>query len=153
MLPYFPTPYPDETIYSLIERYHRHIGNSFVAQTLLDLFGQSNLYISMDLPTNLNLLIQTISDSNITLDNLIYNHTLYNFYTAFMSKEMSNRIYQMMMLGTYVDVHNFIGIKSSSVKCNKFLRFCPLCLNDHFLVYGENTMGIKYLRIRTYQPK
>lgn len=40
MLTFFPTPYPDEILYSTFARYHMRSANSSIKDTLDDLFGK-----------------------------------------------------------------------------------------------------------------
>ena len=47
MLPYFPAPYPDELLYSLLARYHRHTCSVSPKGTLEDLFGSRNVRVGL----------------------------------------------------------------------------------------------------------
>ena len=44
MISYFPTPYENELLYSLIARYHYHSGHQSKRETLLKLFGHSRRF-------------------------------------------------------------------------------------------------------------
>ena len=54
MLGFFPTPYPDELLYSLIARYHLRSGSISPKITLSELFGSTSTIATIDLPANLN---------------------------------------------------------------------------------------------------
>ena len=89
MLSFFPIPYPDELFYSVLARYHIRSGNRSFQQTHTQLFKskakQSNLVY---LPNNLNYLANNLPiNSKQTVDNWRDNHTLYKFYTTFLSPQ------------------------------------------------------------------
>ena len=84
MLSFFPIPYKDEILYSVFARYHIRSGNTSFKSTINDLFGSTNITAVMDLPSNLNKLIENLPvGSKYTAEYLIYNHTLYPFYALF----------------------------------------------------------------------
>lgn len=135
MLTYSPKIYPNELLYSLIARYHHQSGNPHTTQTLKDIFNTTKVPLSIDLQINLNN-ISTVHNPNIHID-ILTNNTLYNFYTFFINKTKRNLIKDKMLKGTTVDVHNFIGIKSSSINKNKFIKYCPACNKESYDTYGE----------------
>ena len=58
MLGSFPTPYPDELLYSVVARYHIRSGNKSFRQTHEELFETVELQPDkIVLPNNLNFLI------------------------------------------------------------------------------------------------
>jgi hypothetical protein len=78
MVSFFPKPYPDEILYSVIARYHIRSGNTSPKVTLRELFNSQSTVATADLPCNLNSLIENLeSFSNHTVENLIYKNTLY----------------------------------------------------------------------------
>lgn len=85
MLTFFPTPYPDEILYSTFARYHMRSANSSIKDTLDDLFGKKTVMSTIDLPSHLYSLCNRISPthSSITPEKLLEKHTLYPFYSPF----------------------------------------------------------------------
>ncbi|MGF3105969.1 TniQ family protein [Rossellomorea sp. DUT-2] len=58
MLLWFPTPYPDELLYSVFARYHVRSGNTSPKITTEELFGTRSIRSVWDLPANLNILLR-----------------------------------------------------------------------------------------------
>jgi TniQ len=81
MLSFFPTPYPDEILYSVFARYHARSGNTKPDETLQELFNSRNTIVRADLPYNLAFLIKNLPLlSPHTAESLIQKHTLYPMY-------------------------------------------------------------------------
>ncbi|OQS31315.1 hypothetical protein B0T40_22655 [Chromobacterium haemolyticum] len=84
MLAYFPQIYPDELLYSVLARYHRHTGSTSPKQTLDDLFGDRHVIARPDLPGHLELLVQRIPASrDLSRVRVIMELTLYPYFLAF----------------------------------------------------------------------
>ncbi|MEQ2466710.1 TniQ family protein [Niallia sp. Sow4_A1] len=97
MIIQFPTPYPDELLYSVISRYHVRAGNVFWKHTLEDLFGKRTISASVFLPSGIGSLVQHLP-KNTTLNEQIFieKHTMYPFYTVFLPTEKAQSIYESM---------------------------------------------------------
>lgn len=140
MLSFFPILYPDELLYSALARYHIRSGNKSFRQTDLDLFGYSSQQLCrVTLTNNLNYLDKNLSFfSKLTFSELLQNHTLYPFYATFlmpqeawqlkdcMGKKLSGSIFEVAKVAT-----------NSTGDTNKFLKFCPVCLEKDTQEYGE----------------
>ncbi|WP_338028717.1 TniQ family protein [Gloeothece citriformis] len=50
MLRFFPNPYPDELLYSILARYHLRSGNNSPKITLKELFNDSNTIATKSIP-------------------------------------------------------------------------------------------------------
>jgi len=92
---YFPRPYPDELLHSLIARYISHTGSkSYLA--IKELFGR-NLSLCFHLPNSLNKLIErTSSVIHVNIDELISKHTLFDFFTSFGSISRKEAMYEFI---------------------------------------------------------
>ncbi|MEH2031197.1 MAG: TnsD family Tn7-like transposition protein [Nostoc sp.] len=134
MLSFFPTPYPDEILYSVFARYHARSGNIKPDETLQELFNSRNTIVRPDLPYNLTYLIKNLPLlSQHTVESLIQKHTLYPMYAVFMPDSKSAILgYMKGELGTYI----YRGI-ASSVYLPKYFRFCPKCLFENLHTFGE----------------
>ena len=85
MMHFFPTPYPDEILYSVLARYSVRCGITSHQTIMESIFGKRSSRAVMELPFNLNALISNLPvNCPYTADDLIYNHTLYPFFTAFL---------------------------------------------------------------------
>ncbi|MCM3325009.1 TnsD family transposase [Cytobacillus kochii] len=139
MLAYFPTLYEDELLYSWFARYHVHSANVSPKQTMKHLFGTNSAVAVPDLPTQLEQVYNRIRHFSIqSLDSLIWNHTLFLYYTAFQPKSLREKVYQAMVKGNEPGaIHTMTGIAASVVKEWTFFRFCPTCLQEDIQNKGE----------------
>jgi len=138
MMPFFPTPYPDELLYSVLARYHIRSGNISFKATIEDAFGTKNVTAVVELPSNLNALISNLPlNSEYTVDYLIDNHTLFPFYTAFLPPQRTQWVKNNMMKRNGKGIYGKTGIMASSIVSNRYFRFCPLCNQEDKERYGE----------------
>lgn len=138
MLSFFPSPYPDEILYSILARYHIRSGNISPKLTLQELFNSSNAIATAALPCNLTAIAANLSlISNITVQELIQHHTLYPFYAAFLPKERSRQVFKTMQSEYGGGIHGTVGIRASAVPVPKCFRFCPQCIQTDQEQYGE----------------
>ncbi|EAQ6061414.1 transposase, partial [Salmonella enterica] len=78
MLSFFPTPYPDELMYSVFARYHARSGNVSFKSTLQDLFGSEAIVSSIGFSSQLHALIQRLPKGAVyTDDDFIDKHTIF----------------------------------------------------------------------------
>ncbi|AIF42188.1 TnsD family Tn7-like transposition protein [Virgibacillus sp. SK37] len=138
MIIHFPTPYPDELLYSIIARYHIRSGNVFWKHTLEDLFGKRTISASVFLPSGIGSLVRHLP-KNTTLNEqiLIEDHTMYPFYTVFLPTEKAQAIYDSMLSDDGKSIYMQSGIMASSIPQNRFLKYCPACAKEDLLMYGE----------------
>lgn len=138
MLSFFPNPYPDELLYSTLARYHIRSGNNSPKITLKELFNDTNTVATVDLPCNIDALINQLPLlSSYTADDFIYNHTLYPFYAPFLPKKRAIAIKNSMKADYGGNIHTRIGIAASSIPLHQLFRFCPECLKQDEKQYGE----------------
>jgi hypothetical protein len=77
MLGFFPTPYPDELLYSICARYQARMNYSSQSSTVLDLFETKKAIAIFDLPSKLQRLLASLPPGHdYTVDQFIDNHTL-----------------------------------------------------------------------------
>jgi hypothetical protein len=138
MTSFFPTPYPDELLYSVLARYHVRSGNLSPKATLRELFGSTTITATVDLPSHLNALVQNLPPlSKHTVESLIQNHTLYPFYAPFLFPDKAELVNSSMIEHSWGDIHTRAGIMASSVRTPSRLRFCPACFREDQEKYGE----------------
>ncbi|RTR26274.1 transposase [Robertmurraya yapensis] len=138
MIIQFPTPYPDELLYSVICRYHIRAGNVFWKHTLEDLFGKRTISASVFLPSGIGSLVQHLP-KNTTLNEqiLIEKHTMYPFYTVFLPTEKAQSIYESMISDDGKKIYMQSGIMASSIPQNRYLKYCSACAEEDVATYGE----------------
>lgn len=135
MILQFPTPYPGELLYSTLGRYHMRSGNVFLKHTIDDLFGNKTLSATSILPSGIRSLVERLPQhTTISEKALIYKHTLFPFYTAFLGEKASS-IYDAMLSNNGMGIYMQSGIMASSIPQNKYFKYCPACLNTD--TFGE----------------
>lgn len=138
MMIFFPTPYPDELLYSIIGRYKKWSGEANNRNMLQHIFGNKHITASVDLPSKIEGLIERLPiTSQITEEQLIMEHTLFPFYSAFLPPDQAEAVYKSMVDGFGNEVYSRLGVMGSSVRRHKWIRYCKECLSRDIEIYGE----------------
>jgi hypothetical protein len=138
MLAYFPKVYPGELLYSVLARYHRHVGSPGPMHTLNALFGNRKVIASFDLPGHLQSLADQIpSDRGLSVDRIIDTLTLFPYFTAFEPPALQNKVRSAMRSGDIDGLHVRLGLSAFRIGRNPRLRFCPECAVGMLAVHGE----------------
>lgn len=156
-LPFLPSPYPDELLYSVFARYHILSQNIALKETMYDLFGRHTASAVVDLPNNLQTVYEKLTPGSLnTPEHLIEHHTLFPLFRPFLDAERSDKVFKAMKYGG--DVHTTIGVMASSVSSPSFLRFCPKCVTIDKEQYGEpywhrthQVPGVEVCHIHNYR--
>ncbi|MGG1689414.1 TnsD family transposase [Heyndrickxia ginsengihumi] len=138
MIIQFPTPYPDELLYSVFARYHVRSGNFYLKHTTEDLFGRRSASATAMLPAGIGSLVERLP-KNTTLNEqfLIEKHTMFPLYTAFLPGERANRIYEAMISNNGGEIYTKSGLMASVIPQNKYFKYCPVCFREDLNQYGE----------------
>ncbi|HYD30293.1 MAG TPA: TnsD family Tn7-like transposition protein [Azospirillaceae bacterium] len=138
MVPYFPPIYPDELLYSVLARYHRHTCSTSPKRTLEDLYGQRGIIATVDLPGHLLALSRHLPpERGLTSERLAVDLTLFPYYVAFQPPSVREAVFRAMLEGPASDIHVRLGIAASIVPAPRFLFFCPECVRDAVARFGE----------------
>lgn len=138
MLSYFPTVYPEELLYSVLARYHRHVGSPGPVHTQQALFDNRRVIATYDLPGHLQLLAQRIPpDRELNCDRIINTLTLYPYFTAFEPPYLQSKVRQAMKQGKIENLHVKLGLAAFRVGRITRLRFCHECTHEMRVRYGE----------------
>ena len=138
MASFFPTPYPDELLYSLIARFHVRSGNLSPKATIEELFSSRTASSIADMPCNIDALIKAApAFIKLNAEQLIQDNTLYPYYMVFQTNAKCNEIMQAMRSSYGGDIHTKVGIMASTIKSFENLRFCHKCIETDLKVYGE----------------
>jgi hypothetical protein len=138
MPPYFPTPLPDELLYSVIARYHRHVCSPGPKATLEELFGSRSVRASVDLQGHLGALADQLPPGlGLDAGRLAREHTLLPYHTAFQPPEVASAALEAMTRGTTEGLHLKLGIAAGAVRAPTALRFCPACHAETLATRGE----------------
>ncbi|MCA1931792.1 TniQ family protein, partial [Rheinheimera sp.] len=93
----FPIPYPNELIYSTVARTGTYLGISSPKQLLDEVYGDRKVIATMDLPCHLQAISNQLKRTGrYSVDELVYQHTLFPLYAPFVSEEHRLRVLKMM---------------------------------------------------------
>lgn len=138
MLSYFPAVYPDELLYSVLARYHRHTGLPGSMHTMATLFGKQHIIANIDLHGHLQELANRIPpERGLTVARLIDTLTLFPYLTAFQPPSVQAKVRQAMMRGEVENLHVRLGLTASRVGSTGRLRFCSRCTQAMIANHGE----------------
>lgn len=138
MMTFFPTIYEDEILYSALARYHIRSGNVSLKATLEDIYGKKSVTSVMELPSNINSIIDNITFGNeYTADIFINENTLYPFYSAFLPLEDAEYAKKSMKGNGGGSIYNKVGLMASSITLDQHFKFCPQCIKEDKERYGE----------------
>ena len=135
MISCFPTPYPDEVLYSVVARYHRSSGNPIFRQTMDELFGVKKTALSVAFPQRLNVLADRVP--SLPFERLLLEHTMYPYYTAFTSPKNEEAVRTWAKEGKAGSIDGFLGQYGTACGGPTHLRFCPECYAEEIRQYGE----------------
>lgn len=133
----FPTPLPDETIYSLFCRYHIRSCNSSDRKTIHQLFNkqrsmQTTVFSAFPLKHATHWME---SFNGISAESLIENNTAMAFYRVF--KPRTNTA-----CFSYASDRFFMAMYNNCCAPTKKLRYCPKCAKAQW-----DTFGVSYWQI------
>ncbi|ANE45859.1 hypothetical protein SY83_05555 [Paenibacillus swuensis] len=128
--------YPDELVCSLIARKVHYLGKKGYKRTLHSMFGSPHVQNKYDLPSRLEDLSHA---TNLEVDELLYNHTLYPYYYSFLTDKQRENLTRSMIkgAGTGRSPNQYAGLTRSLIRSNTQLFLCPLCMKEDINSVGE----------------
>ena len=139
MLGYFPVPYQDELLYSMVARYAQHTGLAGNQKAIVrEVFSSSTAVAVPDLPSHLNSLVKNLQLVWPTgVIELINSFTLAPIYFPFLSQQQATKTIRSMRSDSGGDIHTRSGIAASAIKQSEYFRYCPQCMKEQQLEFGE----------------
>lgn len=136
---YFPEPYPNELLYSLLARFAVHIGRPKPMHVLDMLYGGRGVPVAVALPTHICALAERLPASgHWDIATLIQRHTLFPYFAAFEPPEVQAPAWVAMMTGENSGVFLRLGLAAFKVRdASTHLRYCPECQEVMWRQYGE----------------
>lgn len=130
-LGHFPTPHPDELLYSLCARFSARVRYSSSKSVIEDLVGTTGATATVDLPNNLGQLASALpAGSPLTAERFIKRHTLLPFFSAFLPPERVSQLEGDMRGGCGQAGYMRSGVMASRIPTPGHLRFCPVCIQE-----------------------
>lgn len=130
-------PYEHELIYSTVARAGIRLAFESPKQLLDAVFENRQVIATVDLPCHLNAIVNQYSEQQLTLQNIIYKHTLFPIYAPFVPEARRKQCIKWMGNISQGSVHLSLGINASRVPIIHRLRYCPQCLKEQALQKGE----------------
>src|SRR5215213_2460951 len=131
MIGYFPTPYPDELLYSVCARHQDRAQYQNKLWVGLELFGEVKAGAAVDLPCHLNFLIENLPRGHRwTVERLIDEHTLFPYFRPFLSPQRVNRVNESMRGSGSLIAKIASGSAATSIRLANRLRYCPKCSDE-----------------------
>lgn len=145
MITFFPNPYPDELFYSVIARYKIWNGILDNKTLLRELYGKISVTAGRKLPANFEYLISNLPYTYVMkADELIMENTAFKFYTAFATKEASEKIFCSMLGDDGSNIYNTLGLSNNVVHIDTSLKYCEECIAEDRRNYGEAYWHLKH---------
>ncbi len=149
MIGYFPPPYPDELLYSIIARLAARSGFRSTKALAQAVLGAETATAVADLPNRVSLLANRLPGvMNMNDDALIDRHTLWPYFAAFQSVERRAASREEMKRNG----HPYLQLGLMARRClrTEWLKFCPLCLaldrRDYREAYWHRSHQIPAIR-------
>lgn len=136
MLSYFPAPYPDELLYSLLARYHQWSANSLARETIGELFDDKRVRASVILPMKLGILADKTAPFGLDFDALLLDRSMFPYYTVFNSQENTERVYQWAKNNESGSIQPALSA-FGNIQSPDSLRFCTECYYEEQKRYGQ----------------
>lgn len=136
-LPFFPTPLPDETLYSIVSRYHRLGGFADAQATCRKLFGNTDSGFMHDFPCGIDVLCESVNLWAGQQEATIRNHTMLPFYEPFLSEASLQATLAAMRQGDGERIKFILGLTASRLSAIHPLRACPECMNRDTIDFGS----------------
>lgn len=135
---YFPTPYPDELLYSMFARFQFHMGYRNTYAALKALFGQGRAVISYDFQGGLSRLSWLLEERwRISLADAAHRFTLTPYYLSTLVAEQRAKLAEVLESGDASALAIRLGLLGIHVRAPEFLRMCPVCIDEDLLKFGE----------------
>lgn len=133
-----PTPYPDETWYSIVARYHRHSGNILSAETRRELFGEPmcGSINPVEMDASIVNYVRIHGNALGTDEECFSKYTLAAYHLRYYSEKRKEEILSRIRDSKSKTKTN-VFTRHADVRKRTLLRYCPICLQEDNLKYGE----------------
>lgn len=135
---FFPTPYSDEILYSVLARYCIQSGNLSSIKNFEDIYGSRNIVASVELPGKMDMITSNLpANSKFTSEYFIYNNTLFPYIASFLPEKRAKEIIELMKAGNAALIYSKSGYISANIRQNRNFKFCPKCVREDIQNNGE----------------
>jgi hypothetical protein len=129
----FPAPFPDETVYSWICRFHFFAGHADFKKVTLRLLGVNDSRPANEFPPYLSKLAE-ISGKN--LEEILFEQTNIHYFQPFMDDCLYKVIVESILKGDTWSIQSRIGAVANRITPGQLLKYCPICAQNDLEQYG-----------------
>jgi hypothetical protein len=133
---FLPNPINGETLYNWCVRFHRLSTNTNPRLTSRQLFNDSAAGFRHDFPTHIYSLSENTNQLFGSVENLIYDKTIFPIFAPFLTTPAIEAVIQDMQKGGYSRVKNYLGLRSACISTVAPLKACPNCMRDDKISSG-----------------
>lgn len=135
-----PMPYPDETWYSIIARYHRRSGNIHSAETRRELFGKMTSKDINPVEMDFSITYYTkIHGMTVGSDEECFTRfTLAPYHLRYYSEKRKKEILEITREANSKKKKINVFTRHADTRRRAHLRYCPVCMQEDILKYGES---------------
>lgn len=138
MLHFFPSTFPDETLYSRFARYHRLSGHVNDRDSLHELVGAHTHVATSDLPSLLQTFVSRIpAAARPSVEEIIDENTIFPYFRRFLSSEKCGRAVAAMSGASTSGLKAGLGLVASRLGAKSTFRFCEKCIGDDRTAFGQ----------------
>ncbi|MFT4413329.1 TnsD family transposase [Fredinandcohnia humi] len=135
---FFPTPFMDELLYSVLARYYCYSGSENSKKTMDEVFNSSFICASLTLPSKLKQLCANLPTPDFyTPNQLIKDCTLLPYFSPFIPEERYMEIRDVMTNYKGSNLYMKLGMPATTIKSPNCLRYCIECIKEDDAKYGE----------------
>ncbi|MCM1561724.1 MAG: TnsD family transposase, partial [Butyrivibrio sp.] len=137
---FFPTPYPDECLYSIFCRYFVRSGSTSNKRTVFELFGEAQSLASfVYLPRRLELVEEWVGKGSlITRERLADGNSCYGYFSvAFPEAMLQGMEKKITKGGSDRSLERQMIQKCRRSHWPEYLRYCPECTKEDIERFGE----------------
>jgi len=131
---YFPRPYPDELLGSLIGRACREIGLPH-KELVFAVSGERGTYSSIFLPSYLKQL-SVLTD--IDIEELVFSHSSFPYIVSFMPAALMARLKDLVLKRQGVSGGSFNSLANSVTSGVLYRRLCRQCVAEDLQAFGTS---------------
>lgn len=125
-----PPAYDGELLYSWCARFHRLSCNALPKHSSQQLFGHSSTGFRTDFPTQLKHFHYQIGAHLGTLEDILYERTLFGFYRPFLPQQRLAALKAALEGGSHKEVHSSLGLAASLPSSTGRLKACLECVRE-----------------------
>lgn len=133
---FLPDWLPDESLFSLVSRYHGLSGNRLASHTCLELFGHPQQGSQHDFPSRLGYFAKVTGEVLGDVRTIVQHRTILPFYLRFLAPERAQSAVRTLEGATLGDLKFRLGLLTSRFRAHHPLKACVTCLRNDGEQYG-----------------